>query len=347
MNSQPLVTVILPCYNAQLYVEEAVRSIIKQSYTNLEIIAIDDCSTDDTAKILVSLANEDSRIQFIQNEINLKLVATLNLGIELSTGKYIARMDADDIAHPDRLKYQIEVMERDSSIVICGAALISFTKDGNEAKRYFSLKNDEIKADALFNSPFVHPCVVLRKKTLTDFKLNFDENFEYAEDYHLWQRMLIHGKGINLPRFLLKYRILDTSQTARSNKNEMKRFETISAIQQIGLSQIDFISDEKEIKLQYLLSLSDKIAKIDFKEFDIAYIHSYFIKLKISFFQSSYCLNSSAMNALGKVYLKVIILNAKRLPIMDLCKLSFSKFTFYGIKTMILNIISYKIKYSL
>ena len=103
-----LVSVIIPCYNAEKYVEEAVRSIMKQTYLDLEIIVIDDCSTDGTNEILQSLSLEDSRIVFLKNETNLKLIKTLNLGISISKGKFIARMDADDISEPERLVEQVD-----------------------------------------------------------------------------------------------------------------------------------------------------------------------------------------------------------------------------------------------
>ena len=96
--NNPLVSVIIPCYNAEKYVESAIRSIMNQTYKNLEIIITDDCSTDDTLEILQKLAKEDSRIKLYKNETNLKIVKTLNNMISQANGKYIARMDADDIS---------------------------------------------------------------------------------------------------------------------------------------------------------------------------------------------------------------------------------------------------------
>src|SRR5690242_9188533 len=102
-NELPLVSVIIPCFNAEKFVEDAVHSIMQQSYPNLEIIAIDDCSTDSTLNALKKLCAEDARIKLLMNEKNLGLVSTLNKGINSAEGKYIARMDADDISHVNRI----------------------------------------------------------------------------------------------------------------------------------------------------------------------------------------------------------------------------------------------------
>ena len=115
--NKPLVSVIIPCYNAEKYVEEAIRSIMTQTYSNLEIIVTDDCSSDNTLMILETLAAEDSRIKVIKNEKNLKIVKSLNNMIEVAQGKYIARMDADDISLPERIEKQVSFL--DSSFWCC------------------------------------------------------------------------------------------------------------------------------------------------------------------------------------------------------------------------------------
>ena len=109
--NNPLVSVIIPCYNAEKYVEEAVRSIMTQRYKNIEILVTEDCSTDNTLKILKNLEKEDSRIKVIQNKKNLKIVKSLNNMINIAQGKYIARMDADDISLPERIEKQVRFME--------------------------------------------------------------------------------------------------------------------------------------------------------------------------------------------------------------------------------------------
>ncbi len=117
---QPLVSVIIPCYNAEKYVEQAVRSIMNQTYKNLEILITDDCSTDASFAILQKLAEEDARIKLFRNTENQKIVRTLNALVERATGKYMARMDADDISLAKRFERQAAFLEANPDIAICG-----------------------------------------------------------------------------------------------------------------------------------------------------------------------------------------------------------------------------------
>lgn len=119
-NNGILVSVIMSVYNSEKYVEESVRSIMKQSYSNLEVLIADDCSTDNSYEILLKLANEDSRIKIIKKEHNFKLAKTLNKLIKLAKGKYIARMDSDDIALPERIEKQVYFLENNYDIDFCG-----------------------------------------------------------------------------------------------------------------------------------------------------------------------------------------------------------------------------------
>ena len=133
MNS-PLVSVIIPCYNAENYVEEAVRSIMTQTYKNLEIIVTDDCSTDNTLKVLRNLAVEDSRIKIIENKENLKIVKSLNNMINIAQGKYIARMDADDISFPERIEKQLAFMDANPEYGLCGTNALCIDEKGKKTK---------------------------------------------------------------------------------------------------------------------------------------------------------------------------------------------------------------------
>ena len=122
----PLVSVLMPCYNVELYVEDALTSIMRQTYTNLEIIVINDCSTDNTLSILENIALRDSRIKVISNSSNLKLIDTLNKGVEICSGEYIARMDADDISFPDRIERQVAFLEEKKDYDIVSTQFYTF-----------------------------------------------------------------------------------------------------------------------------------------------------------------------------------------------------------------------------
>lgn len=217
-----LVSIIIPCYNAEKYVESAVRSIMNQTYKNLEIILTDDCSTDGTFAILEKFAVEDSRIKLYKNETNLKIVKTLNNMIQLATGKYIARMDADDISLPERIEKQVEFLEKNPGIAFCGTNAFIIDENGKcTGKTSLPITPEDNKFFLQFYSTFFHPTVMIRSEI---YKQNlYDENFLYAEDYELWARMIFEEnlKGMNLPEFFFEYRIFKGQSSSIHQKKQI------------------------------------------------------------------------------------------------------------------------------
>src|ERR1017187_7276972 len=123
-NNSPYITVLMPVYNAAPFLREAIDSILNQTFKNFELLIINDGSTDNCEEII--LTYKDPRIRYIKNETNIKLISTLNKGIKLSKGKYIVRMDADDISFPDRIEKQVNYMETNPAIALCGTWFSSF-----------------------------------------------------------------------------------------------------------------------------------------------------------------------------------------------------------------------------
>lgn len=213
-NNKPLVSVIIPCYNAEKYVEQAVRSIMNQTYKNLEIIIGNDCSTDSSLEIIKKLAIEDDRIRIINNSENLKIVKTLNKLVEISNGKYIARMDADDISLPKRIEKQVLFMEKHSEYAICGTNAYIIDKENRiDGISYIPCSNNNIKKYLILGSPFYHPSVMVKSEILKSFK--YDLNFLYAEDYELWVRILLNSKGYNLRKKLFAYRVFNEQTSSK------------------------------------------------------------------------------------------------------------------------------------
>lgn len=196
-------TVLLPVFNGIPYITEAIDSILGQTFTNFELLVIDDGSTDDTLTILQSFAAKDPRVRVISRE-NRGLIATLNQGISLSNTELIVRMDADDIALPTRLERQIVFMKSHPDIAVCGTGITLYETGEN---RYLPEKNDALRVLALFNTPVFHPTVIMRKSSV--LKLGgYSYDSPCAEDYDLWERMLHSGSKLaNLGEVLLMYRI--------------------------------------------------------------------------------------------------------------------------------------------
>ena len=209
----PLISVVLPVYNGEKYLAEAIDSILEQTLTNFELIIIDDGSTDNSLVILKQYKSLDSRIHLVTRE-NKNLVTTLNESIDIARGEWIARMDQDDISLPHRFERQIQWLQQ-SKADICGSWVQYF--GGVDRHRWRGYSSDEaIKMDMLFKSPFAHPSVIMRTHLVK--KLRYDPSCEKAEDYDLWVRAAQAGwKMANVPEVLLMYRRHDSQITVKSS----------------------------------------------------------------------------------------------------------------------------------
>ncbi|MCL1868504.1 MAG: glycosyltransferase [Paludibacter sp.] len=212
------VSVIIPCYNAEQYVEKAVLSIMQQTYANLEIICIDDCSTDKTFEILSRLAEKDERIMLVRNEINLKLTDTLNKGVDLASGYYIARMDADDFSLPFRIEKQVDFVEK-NNLKVCGTFTVFYRKGKFEKRLQIASLPEIFLLTALFDSPMIHPSVLALTDTMKKFRYIVSSQSYILEDYDLWCRMLLEKIPMgNIKEYLFVYRINELGET-QSKKN--------------------------------------------------------------------------------------------------------------------------------
>ncbi|EOA8958024.1 glycosyltransferase family 2 protein [Vibrio harveyi] len=211
-----LVSVILPLYNAEKYIAEAVKSVLEQSYENLELIVIDDGSTDNSKKIMDSFV--DTRIRFISRE-NKGLISTLNELIGLARGDIIARMDADDICLPNRIKEQLDILE--TGIDIVGSDAIIIDEDGKEKGLLaYPHSYEDIISHIPFNSPMIHPSVIGKKKVFSQL---YDSEYIHAEDYGLWVKSIFSEgyKVENLAKPLIKYRVHSSSISRSNVKNQI------------------------------------------------------------------------------------------------------------------------------
>ena len=201
------VSVIIPCYNAERFVEKAVRSIMEQTYHNLEIICCDDCSSDSTLAILKRLSAEDERIQIIKHSENKQLIYTLNELVEIAGGEYIARMDADDISLPERIEKQLDFMQKNPEIDFCGCNAWHINENDKViGKSTLPESYDDIKFFLPFYSTFYHPTVFAKAAVLKENP--YDKEFLHAEDYELWCRLIFEKglRGANLKYKMLFYR---------------------------------------------------------------------------------------------------------------------------------------------
>jgi glycosyltransferase involved in cell wall biosynthesis len=240
--SFPLVTVLMPVYNGEIYLREAIDSILTQTYKDFEFLIINDGSTDNSENIIASY--NDSRIRYVKNECNLKLITTLNKGIELAKGKYIVRMDADDISAPTRIEKQVIFMEKNPEIGLCGSWFTSFGEVAESICKYKE-QHDEILFKMFYQCHFCHPSLIIRKKVFEDLEIPFDKKFIHAEDYELYFRLATKWKFHNLQESLVKYRIHNSSV---SRQNQMIQLEHSLHIRRMFFSFLGTDNSQEELK---------------------------------------------------------------------------------------------------
>jgi glycosyltransferase involved in cell wall biosynthesis len=204
----PQVSVLMPVYNAEQYLSEAVESILAQSFTDFEFLIFDDGSTDRSYEILERYALRDERIRLFAKP-HCGYVTWLNEGIQLARGVYIARMDADDISLPQRLVRQVEYLRREGACVVVGCGTIQIDSDGDRLNEVLhDIDHKAIVTDLLNGGLGVisHPACMIRRSTLLAIG-GYKKEFETIEDFDLWFRLAEHGLLANLPEVLLKYRV--------------------------------------------------------------------------------------------------------------------------------------------
>lgn len=255
--NNPKVTVLMPVYNGEKYLAEAITSILTQTYVNFELLIINDGSRDRSVEIIHSY--EDPRIRLIHNEQNLGLVTTLNKGMDLAQGEYIARMDQDDISMPNRLAKQLFYLEQYPDVGMCGTWIQVFGI-GNYVEKY-PTDHASIKASLLFYNALAHPTVMMRKKMFDRFNLRYDIDYLHAEDYELWQRCSNCFEIVNLGEVLLKYR---TSTTSYCRVFTVEQNATLRRIDERNIKSLGINVSEEYLEMQKSLRSMQVTASSEF-----------------------------------------------------------------------------------
>jgi hypothetical protein len=251
----PLISVLLPVYNAAPYLSESIKSILVQTYEHLELVVIDDGSTDESWRLLNEFAQQDKRIRLYQNEKNKGLIQTLNDSLSLCQGKYIARMDADDIAHPKRLQKQYEALQKNANCRFCGTAYCFFLKRRSrvqEQLQRLEFQQKYLHPRALFYTPLAHACLFVEASFYQSFQ--YSEAHPIAEDYELLTRMLQQSNALNVLQPLLSVRLSTTSVSVQYKQTQLE------SIQKIYQSQFDYYQipyRQQDLATQLLISDSN------------------------------------------------------------------------------------------
>ncbi|NJL53841.1 glycosyltransferase [bacterium] len=240
---QPLVSVIMTVRNGELYIGEAVSSILQQTYRNFELIVIDDGSSDRSLEVVQ--AYRDTRIRTIELGRNLGRTPALNIGLKAATGEYAAIQDADDISLPNRFTKQVAFLAANPEIGVCGAWLKTFGESAQVIR--YSTDHEAIKRSLLFGTGIGHSSALIRKSFLDAHHLSYDESYQYCQDTELWSRAASLFRLANLPETLVLYRI-HPQQIGQAYSKQLRKTESKRIWRRLS-SELGIKASEQHIEL--------------------------------------------------------------------------------------------------
>jgi glycosyltransferase involved in cell wall biosynthesis len=231
VETAPLVTVLLAVSNGERYLRIALESALRQTLRGLELLVVDDGSTDSTPAVLDSI--EDARLRVLRNEERRGLAASLNRGLDEARARYVARLDADDVAMPRRLERQLARMASSPRVAVVGCAALELDGTGKPGRMHAMPSGTAaVRWAALFSSPFFHPSVLVDREVLDAHGLRYDVEYLESEDYDLWTRLLEYADGDNEPDPLLLYRV-HPDQASRARRGIQRDFQRRVALREI------------------------------------------------------------------------------------------------------------------
>ena len=242
----PLVSVLMPTYNNSLYLEDAIQCILSQTFKDFELIIINDASTDNTAEILTSI--NDKRVLVVNNKVNLGLIESLNIGLNLAKGKYIARMDGDDKCSLKKLELQVDFLEKNKHIGVCGTWAETF---GNVNLKFsHPVDNDDIKSELLFNISLIHATMLARKSLFSLINNKYPQVL-HAEDFALFSILKDYTLFANIPNYLYYYRVHDYSVSKKFSNIQV---ESTKKIYFKLLQNLNITANPKDLDLHFDIS---------------------------------------------------------------------------------------------
>lgn len=219
VHASPLVSIVMPVYNASDYLPVAIESIRKQTYRHIEIICVDDCSSDDSWKILKNYKHRDKRIRVYRLPTHAGVGSAANTAIRYARGRFVARMDADDISYPTRIEKQIAFLATHPDVVAVGAQCRRINEQGRTTGiKTFPLDHDTIASMIFRSVPIQQPTLMINTRRLPEYFRWYNTTLPIGEDYDLYYQLMKYGKLANLPDVLLKYRERKDNLTLSSQK---------------------------------------------------------------------------------------------------------------------------------
>jgi len=256
------ISVIMAVYNSEKFLNESINSILNQTFKNFEFIIINDCSTDNSLKIIKEFIKKDKRIKLINNKKNFGAAGTRNKGLKIAKGKYIAILDSDDLALKKRLEIQFNYLEKNPHIFLVGSSAIYIDEKGKEIRRFRKYNDYKILAWRLPKScSIIHSSAMFRNTK----DISYNENFRSAHDYNFYLDLLDKGENLtNLPQFLTKYRVHPDSISVAKKKEQQRFANAIKERHKNLRNKISFFNKLKysiKLVLFYLRTFNEKRIK--------------------------------------------------------------------------------------
>ena len=212
----PKVSVVMPVYNGEKYIRQSIDSILHQTFKDFELLIINDGSIDNTRIIIDSYAVVDPRVKVFHRK-HEGVSAASNFGLETAIGEYIARLDSDDIATPERLEVQVKYLDEHPDIDLVGSYFRAFYEDGREIDVVISTSNEELQKILPQMNQLGHSTIIMRRCIIEKVGM-YDTSFALAEDYEYYLRIIEKCKVANIPQFLMRYRIHSGQSTSRAEE---------------------------------------------------------------------------------------------------------------------------------
>lgn len=226
-NKVPYISVLMSAYNSEKYIAEAIESILNQTFTDFEFVIINDGSTDHTPEIIAEYARRDKRIKFINNKKNAGIISALNQGLEFCHGKYIARMDSDDISLPTRFATQVEYLDAHPECGACSSWAEKFGSNIIKDKILTYMPTVKLLDFLIYGDRVLNPGSMIRRSVIVDNNIKYDPQYKYAEDYKFWTEIVKHAEIHNLQEILLNYRWHDGNVSVTHRKTQLESAEQI------------------------------------------------------------------------------------------------------------------------
>ena len=295
----------MPVYNSEKYLNESIKSVLEQTFDNFEFIIINDGSTDKSENIIKHFQKQDRRI-ILYNQENQGITKSLNKGIKNSKGKYIARMDADDICHLNRFKTQIEWIQDNKDYDIIGSQVEFINEDGIILKSLHHLPLDDylIKWELIFGTPLMHPTLLIRRSIFEYYGL-YDEKYLFAQDLAFWRKIARNSKFSNVPQKLFQIRLQKSFSKNKIIIQNDVRLSTIKAYIKrcCGISQLN----NYEAEFSEFLSSGHPVVKKYYRFF------KFIKKLKDGFIKENCDTQLKIENInyhVSKLFLRAVLVNS-------------------------------------